>query len=330
MLVSIIIYFLVSFITIFLITIVSYKLDFVDIPDKRKIHSKPVAFTGGIGICLIYIFALQYFDFQYEYISSIFSSAFLISLVGLLDDKYQLKTGSKLSLQVIPILFLVLHENLYLTNIGNYNYFEITLGSFGLLFTLLSVLFLTNAFNYFDGLDGTLSYSFISVLIILYFLLPKDSNLNFLILIIIIPLIIFLLFNSSIFGLPKLFLGDSGSLFLGFITSFLLILFAIKNLVHPILLAWSVVLFVYEFISINFQRINEKKNPFNAGLDHLHHALMKNTKSLLLTNFYLFTSNLSLFFIGYYSYKVINPFSSIMLFAILFIFFFIIRKKILK
>jgi UDP-GlcNAc:undecaprenyl-phosphate GlcNAc-1-phosphate transferase len=62
-----------------------------------------------------------------------------------------------------------------------------------------------------------------------------------------------------VFKLPKLFLGDSGSLSLGFIVSFILIYFANQEIAHPIILAWSVSIFVFEFLSLNIQRIKKKK-----------------------------------------------------------------------
>ena len=256
---TIIIYSLISFLLFFLCSKISYKLNFVDLPNKRKIHSKATAFTGGIIISLILLISLKLFEtYFYFYLNRnlnlIFSIAFLISLVGLVDDKFNLNAGGKLSLQIIPIFYLVVFENLALFNIGNYTYFIIELGAFVVPFTLISVLFLINSFNYFDGLDGTLSLICISIIIILFFLI-SDQNLKIFLLIFLIPIIIFLLFNFSFLKLPKLFLGDNGSLLLGFIFSFFLIYLSNNQIVHPILLAWSIVIFVYEFISINIIRL---------------------------------------------------------------------------
>ena len=128
-------------------------------------------------------------------------------------------------------------------------------------------------------------------------------------------------FNFSFFKIPKLFLGDSGSLFLGFVISFLLIYFANQNLVHPILLAWSVVIFVYEFISINLIRIINKQKIFNAGKDHLHHIIFLKTKSIFLTNLFVSGLNFCLFIVGYLSYFYINPLSSLILYIFCFLFF---------
>ena len=328
------IYVFLNFIILFLCAKISYSLNLVDVPNKRKVHSTATAYTGGIAISLILLSAIILFDTFDKSLSLILSTAFLISIVGFIDDKYNLNIGGKLSLQIIPIFYLVFFENLSLFGIGEYNYFNLELGTFSAPFTLLSLLFLINAFNYFDGIDGLLGSVTISVLGILYFLsavnsdhtLVKELNIQIYLISIIIPVSAFLLFNYSFINLPKLFLGDSGSLLLGFIISFILIYFANRNFIHPILLAWSVAIFVYEFLSINTIRVIKKQKLFKAGLDHLHHILFQKNKSVFLTNFLMSLLNIVLFSIGYFSYLFINPLASLIMFITLFIIFFIIRN----
>jgi UDP-GlcNAc:undecaprenyl-phosphate GlcNAc-1-phosphate transferase len=288
-------------------------------------HLKPTAYTGGLALCLIYIFSIYLFDFTDQKLNLILSTAFLVGVVGFIDDKYSLNVGGKLSLQIIPIIYLILLENFNLNQIGDYDYFNLELNSFSIPFTLLSVIFLINSFNYFDGLDGTLSFTTISVLSILFFLVPNEKIQLFLI-VISIPILIFLLFNFSVLKLPKLFFGDSGSLLLGFIISFTIIYLANQKIVHPILLAFSISIFVFEFLSINLIRAINKKKIFNAGIDHLHHILLKK-KSLFSTNFLISIINIIFFIFGYLSFKFINPLASLILFVIFFIIFFVLRKK---
>ena len=327
MLTIIIVYSLVSFLILFSVSAISYKLNLLDIPNKRKMHLKPTAYTGGLALCFIYIFAIFLFNFPSQKLNLILSIAFLIAVVGFIDDKYSLNVGGKLSLQIIPIIYLILLENFNLNQIGDYDYFNLELNSFSVPFTLLSVMFLINSFNYFDGLDGTLSFVTISVLGILFFLIPDEKTQLYLITIL-LPILIFLCFNFSIFKLPKLFFGDSGSLLLGFIISFTIIYLANQKIVHPILLAFSISIFVYEFLSINLIRIINKKKIFSAGVDHLHHILLKKNKSLFLTNFLISIMNIIFFIFGYLSFKFINPLTSLILFLVLFIIFFILRKKL--
>jgi UDP-GlcNAc:undecaprenyl-phosphate GlcNAc-1-phosphate transferase len=321
--------FLGAFALIFFCAKLSYKFNLIDQPNERKIHKTPVAFTGGIAISLCLIFYLQKIEVFDESLAHILSFSFLISCIGAIDDKLNLNVGGKLSLQIIPIIYLILFKNLALTSVGNYNYFELELGSFVFPFTLLCVLFLINSFNYFDGLDGTLVFTTISVLLILYFLV-SDKVIHIFLIIIFIPLIAFLFFNFSLFKLPKLFLGDSGSLMLGFVISFLLIYLANEKYVHPILLAWSVVIYVYEFLSINLMRIKKKNSLFKAGKDHIHHLLFYKSKSLLFTNLFLTFVNIIMFSIGYLSFIFLNEFTSLILFIILFIIYLSLRSFFFK
>ena len=326
---KILIYTIISFITFFISSKISYNFHLVDLPKKRKVHTKPTAYTGGIIISIILVFAIQFFDISNKNLNLILSIAFLISIIGLIDDRYYLNTGNKLSLQIIPIFYLVIFENLVLNHLGYYDYFKLELGAFAIPFTLICVLFLINSFNYFDGLDGTLSFTSLSVLAILYFLVP-DKNFQLFLIILTIPIFIFLFHNFSLFKLPKLFLGDSGSLLLGFIISFILIYLANLNKLHPIIIAWSVVVFVYEFLSINIIRLKNKQHLFKAGQDHLHHILFKKTNSIFLTNIYLSLINIFFFMIGYFSYLYINSLASLILFIFIFFVFLIIRIKYSK
>ena len=326
---EILIYSTLTFFILFICAKISYRLNLIDLPNKRKIHLEPTAYTGGIAIIISLLFALQEVDVFDKTLSLILSISFLISIVGLIDDKFHLNTGGKLSLQIIPTFYLIVFENLTLNHIGAYNYFILELGSFTVPFTLLCVLFLTNSFNYFDGMDGTLSFTTISVLVVLYFLVP-DKNFQLFLIMILIPISIFLCFNFSILKLPKLFLGDSGSLLLGFIISFILVYLANQKFIHPILLAWSISIFVYEFLSINIIRLKNKQNPFKAGTDHLHHRLFEKNKSIFLTNFLISSLNVFLFTIGYLSFSFINELVSLILFVAFFMIFLILRNNTFK
>ena len=127
---TLILYSIFNILLFYTITKLSYKLNFLDLPDERKIHSKATAYTGGIIISISLLASLEIFKL-FNYINPnlnlIFSIAFLISLVGLTDDKFNLNAGGKLSLQIIPIFYLVVLENISLQSIGNYEYFSLDL-----------------------------------------------------------------------------------------------------------------------------------------------------------------------------------------------------------
>ena len=141
------IYFLVALIILLVCAKISYKFNLLDFTNKRKIHTNATPFTGGIGISIILILSNLLFDHANLNVEIIVSVAFLMSLVGFIDDKFNLNAGTKLCLQILPIFYLIVFKNLTIINLGNYNYFTLNLGTFQMPFTLICVLFLINSFK---------------------------------------------------------------------------------------------------------------------------------------------------------------------------------------
>ena len=321
------IYSLISFLSFFVIAKLSHRLNLLDYPTKRKSHSKPIPFTGGLCLSLIYLFSIKIFELESNELNLILSFSFLMMLVGLIDDKYNLNVGGKLCLQIMPIAFLIFVGQLYLTSLGDYYLFKLELGNFAIPFTIGCVFLLINAANYLDGIDGVLSSTTLSSLFILFFLSYENAEIVLFLTCLILPLLIFIIFNFSNSVLPKVFLGDGGSLMIGFILSFLMIFIAKNTNTAPILVAWSVSLMVYEFLSVNLIRIMENRKIFLSGKDHLHYILLNITKSKILINFIFIFLNMTFFFIGYLSLIYIGATASLILFIIMFWLFFILRLK---
>jgi hypothetical protein len=115
---------------------------------------------------------------------------------------------------------------------------------------------------------------------------------------------------------------------LGFFISFILIFF-FKNLnIHPAILVWTITFFVYEFISVNLERIINKKPLFKPGRDHFHYQVLERTKSLKIVNILGFILNIVLFFFGFIIYKYFGSFTSLIIFILTFFMFFKYRKKL--
>ena len=101
---------------------ISKKKGLLDKPNLRKIHKKPIPYTGGIILSLTFVFIIFVTKFNNQFLNLILAYSLIISLTGLLDDRYSVNPGTKLLLQSIPIFFLI-DQNLYLTNLGFYNSF---------------------------------------------------------------------------------------------------------------------------------------------------------------------------------------------------------------
>ena len=259
----------------FFIIFISKKKKLLDIPDKRKAHTKPTPYTGGLIISITYLFIVFITDYKQTDINLILSYLILAALAGLVDDIYDVNPGTKLVLQTFPILILI-NQNLFLVDLGEYRYLgTITLGSFDKIFTIFCCLFLVNACNYADGIDGLLSSISVSIIISLYLFIKifTKTNIEYL-LIITFPFIIFFFFNITNTKL-KIFLGDSGSNLSGFLISFLSITAYTTYGLSPSVIIWPLAYVVFDFLIVNINRLIYSNKIFEAGKDHFHYELMK-------------------------------------------------------
>lgn len=320
-----------SFVFIYFSINFAKKFDLLDYPNKRKNHSKPIPYTGGIGIAFCFLLIIILSEFNNNFLNLILSYSFLVAVAGFLDDKYHLNPGSKLLFQILPIVLLI-KEGLYIDNLGEFAYFgTIQVGSFATIFTTLLCLLMINAFNYADGLDGFASSLFvgsIASILIITKTTQIDNNFNFFLISIIIPIIIFIIFNFGNKSLGKCFLGNSGSLMLGFCLCFILIYLKKILNVHPAALVWSVAILIYDFVFTNLNRIMNKRKVFGAGHDHFHYIIYKILKSKLQVSALGFLLHLVLGIFGFFLYSKVGSLISVMLFAIFFIFFSLARIKL--
>ncbi len=320
---SILFFLIFSFFTLLLTYKISKIFKFYDSPSKTKIHKDKTPNIAGLGLLPLGILIIFFYDLEHKI--NITLLLFLsVVLIGFLDDVKNIKPQLKILFLLVPV---VIFSNYVFTvsSLGNYQNLNFELGSASFLFTVLCILLLTNSFNYLDGIDGLLSLNLIITFV--YFLIIDYENIKFTKAFVLF-LIIYLLFNLNIFKIfPKQFLGDSGSLSLGFLVSALLIILTQSGkYIHPSIIIWPVAFVVYEFLTINILRIKLKKNIFKRDLNFVFNILYKkfNLKiSLILCNFFHI-----IFCITGLIMNIYNLYSvSILLFIIFFISYCYIRLK---
>lgn len=308
----------------FTVFIILYKLSFtynlLDFPNDRKQHSNPTPLIGGLILYVSLLFSLYLFEYP-ESINYIIVYSGIIVLTGILDDFYDLKVPTRI-IFIFLACYLLVSQGLLLENIGKYNGYIVNLGAFGLIFTILCVAGLTNAFNFLDGIDGLLlSQVIISYLLLIIFLYLSTNEffiLNFFVVMITLSLL-GLIYNFGIFRYLKIFLGDSGSMFFGFSFGFVLIFVSKQDniLIHEILVIWTVAFPIMDFLSTVCRRMIKGKSPFSPDRTHLHHMIYyiyKNKRILI-----FFISLLSILFAisGYFTTLYLGPISSLLLFIII-------------
>jgi len=235
-----------------------------DAPDDiRKKHKNIVALTGGL-IIYVNLFFILLFDNSFV-INFIFLS--LCFLLGYFDDRFNLNANKKLlSLSLIITINLFLNENLII-QVLKFEFMEyINLNnSIQFLFTTLCILIFVNAFNMFDG--SNLQASLYSIFIFTNFYIKSNNDFY---LFVLLGLVTFSILN----GKNKSFLGDAGSLLLGYLISIRFIEeYNANNLFYCEEIFIIMFLPGIEMLRLFIIRVYNKKNPLKADNQHLHHIL---------------------------------------------------------
>ena len=262
---------------------ISETINIFDKPtSKRKIHTVPVPPIGGtifFGIFLIYVGLLYFFEFQYSIINfestkelvSLILGATFFFLVGTIDDKVELSSKIKSILIIVFLFFfLLLDSDLIILEFESYTgkkYFTLN-KEFGIYFTIFSIFVFMNAFNMFDGINLQ-SGLYLLILSIFFIIFRVES---FLFISFSICVIFFLKHNYN----NEIFLGNSGTLFLGYVISFFLI--KLNNSENTIYIEQIFIIMMIpglDLIRLFILRLLKNNNPFEADNNHIHHILLK-------------------------------------------------------
>ena len=298
------IYILFSFAVSLTLLIASQKIflskNIVDKINDRSSHSSISTRSGGISIFLtLFIISCYFYINGYTIFNySLIIPLSLLMVVGLYDDINGIDFKLKFIFQIIAAK-IIIDNGLIIDNLHGFaGFFEIN-RVIAQLLTIFIILAIINAINFIDGIDGLaisitalfiLSFEFFSISITPYI------NLSQIILSALIPLYYFNFRKKN-----KVFLGDSGSLFLGGIISVYVITILTNDYIikpeydiHKILFVFSILLYpIIDIIRIFFLRIMKGKSPFIADKKHIHHILLTKLKShihvtLLISLFTLF------------------------------------------
>ena len=261
-----------------------YRFKLFDVPDRRKEHITPIPTMGGIASCLgMAVGCVFWFQFTRDiFIVSFFFSIAVLFAIGMMDDIKNLPARYKFAIQ-IAISLLIAFSGVRITSFnGLFGINELSLSA-QYTFTILVITAITNAFNLIDGIDGLAGgLGFMSLVILGIFLtICGDVNIAIIAFALGGGLLGFLYYN---FNPAKIFMGDTGSLVLGFVTSVLCIrLIQLNNgiqipvLPHSPIFALSVVMIpVFDTLRVFALRIWSGRSPFSPDKTHIHHLLTNN------------------------------------------------------
>lgn len=259
----------------------AFHIGAIDKPDNyRKVHHRIMPRLGGLAIFFSFLLGYMLFAPKTTQMLSVLIGGFIIVLFGIMDDIKSLPPIIKFGGQTIAAAIAVFYGNITFSDMQIFGIrFE-----FGILAYPLSIFFILaiiNAINFADGLDGlaagTTTIYFITIATIGY-IMSKLGGLDVILCLIMVGSCLgFLVYN---FAPAKIFMGDTGSMFLGFIIAIIALLgfktATITSLIIPLL-----VLFVpiFDTVLAMSRRLIKGQSIGKADKEHIHHQLLKTTKS---------------------------------------------------
>jgi UDP-GlcNAc:undecaprenyl-phosphate GlcNAc-1-phosphate transferase len=315
----------ISIFTIGSVIVISKLKRLFDEPSEdRKIHLFKIPNLGGVGIFISFIFTASLFIIpnNISYFNALISASLLIFSVGLKDDLIKVNPSKKLLAQVIAAFIMAYFGELRITSL--YGLFGIGVLSYpvSLIISIFISVFIYNAINLIDGVDGLAGgLSLIASISLALFFLRIGSNSDALLSICLSGSIVgFLYYNITP---AKTFMGDSGSLFTGLILSILLFRFCNLNDIEknafvsgPALALSSILIPIFDTVRVFILRIMNGKSPFRADSNHIHHRLLNMGFNHIQTSAILILSNIIIILLAY----KFQPIGNSQLFIFLFIF----------
>ena len=268
--------FLTSLILTHLMIKISKNMNIMDIPNERSVHKKPTPLLGGIAIFLSFLFGFILFGNQNPLMISILIASFLILLLGIFDDIKPIKARYKFVIHILVALIVVFYGGLKLTHVDIFS-LSLNFKWMSPYITILIIVGIINAVNLIDGLDGLcagISSIYFLTIGVIALILNKFNGLDIILSFIMLGATLgFLVFN---YPPAKIFMGDTGSTFLGLMISVIMLLgfktVTLTSLLIPLVL---LILPITDTLFAIIRRALNKKPIGQADKEHIHHQLLK-------------------------------------------------------
>ncbi len=276
----------------------------MDIPNARKAHTKPMPRMGGLAIFGAFMLGYMLFARTSHQMLSVLIGGFIIILIGIFDDIKPVPAKVKFLLQIIASCIVVFFGDIVLNHVDVLGINLDFPTPINYVITVLFIVSITNAINLIDGLDGLaagVSSIYFATIAIIAFILNKMQGLDTILSLIMLGSTLgFLLHN---FNPAKIFMGDTGSLFLGFTISVIALLgfkaTTLTSLIIPILI---LAIPIFDTGLAIFRRMLKGEKIMAPDKDHFHHQLLKMKFSVRSTVLIIYCINIlfaavSIFFV---------------------------------
>ena len=274
--------FLLTFLGCFIIVKTSNKFEYQN-SNQKRLSNLNIVPLGGIAMATSFFISVRFLGEADSNIQYIAFFALGVSVLGIIDDFKNLNWKLKIVFQLLLVLIPIFQLNLFI-NIENLIGLSLN-NILNLIFTIFWVLLLMNSINFIDNMDGFASTNsaFICLAIAILAFIYNQNYLADISFILLFCLLAFSLFN---FPPAKIYMGDSGSLFIGYILGFISILFDwnpggesyIYSSIAPVFLFFTIPLL--DFSTVFVYRIKNNISPATGGTDHISHRMLNQGSSV--------------------------------------------------
>ena len=261
------------------------RFDLLDRPSSRKHHSGAVPMVGGISIFVGAWSGLLVLSTLLDGLWPLFVATLLMVVVGVQDDRIDLAVVPRFIAELLAVAVIVLASGVELISLGDlFGFGEVDLGWFVLPFTLIAVIGVVNALNMVDGIDGLAGSLALLALLLMGGMAWTAGHTSeaWVALLFSIATIPYLLCNLKVCGVGhRIFLGDAGSMLLGFVIAWLAISLTqptaegVGVVMSPVTALWIFAIPLVDTVAIMVRRLLKGQSPFLPDRDHLHHIVMR-------------------------------------------------------
>ncbi|RZU99121.1 glycosyltransferase family 4 protein [Spiribacter vilamensis] len=257
-------------------------LGLVDQPGGRKVHARPVPLIGGVAVLLAFGLATLLLPIPLRPYGALYAGLAVIAVSGLVDDAIGLPASLRLLAQLVMATLVVVAGGPVLTDLGSFpGLGMIGLGFLAMPVTVIAIVGFVNSLNMMDGADGLAGGAAVVILsgLSVAAALAGDTRVPALALTLAAAVLGFLVFNLRTPWRRRatVFLGDGGSLALGFAVIWLAIETAMLpgRVISPLGIAWLLAVPVVETLNLIIRRLLRGQSPFHPDREHLHHILSR-------------------------------------------------------
>ncbi len=263
---------------------ISHHIGALDYPNERKVHKKPMPLAGGLMIFFGFLFGYMLFAPENTQMLSILIASFIVIITGLIDDIKPVKAKQKIIGQILAACVVTFYGKILLNDISFFGfYFDFGIYAYPL--TIVFILALMNCINFIDGLDGLaagVSSIFFATIGIIAFIMHNIGSLEITLTFIMLGATLgFLVFN---FNPAKIFMGETGSMFLGFMIAVVcLVGFKAVTLTSLFVPMSILAIPILDTLFAIIRRLIGHKPIYEADKKHLHHQLLNKKFSQKIT-----------------------------------------------